>query len=172
MKHQLFLLPALCLLLGVIACQTTAPSTKAEYPYWVGDIAFDPMLDDASFQTCNDSTTAQYFWFDEKTYEGEKIAIEEFFQQHYKAAQAKPETGWLRIRFLVNCRGETGRFRCMGMDTTYREKIFDPSIQEQLLKLTKQLDAWKALAYRGQSCDYYQYLTFKIEAGVLKEILP
>jgi hypothetical protein len=105
-------------------------------------------------------------------YEGEKYAIEQAFRQNYKPALAKKESGMLRIRFIVNCKGKTDRFRMMGADENYQAKIFDPSIADQLLQITKKLDKWQPKKLEEQPVDYYQYLIFKIENGVLIEILP
>lgn len=170
MKQLLYYLLPLCLL----SCQ---PSEKAngqitEYLRWVGDSKFDPALDRRDFNTCFGDKVAQYFNFSQGLqYEGEKKAIWDTFQAQYRPVEST-ESGWLRIRFIVNCQGETGRFRLTGMNTQYQETSFDPKISDQLLSICKSLNGWQLQPDTQNPRDYYQYLIFKIEAGDIKEILP
>jgi hypothetical protein len=153
-------------------CQRdSVPAEK--YPPSVGDIAFDPHTDDPNFQTCYDYVY-QYFNFGRGLeYQGEKIALEREFHQAYRSTKAKKESGTLRLRFIVNCKGQCDRFRFQGMDENYQPKTFDRSISDQLLTIAKGLRGWKKkYTERNEAIDYYQYLIFKIEKGEIKEILP
>ncbi|MGB0839679.1 MAG: hypothetical protein ACPGXL_06040 [Chitinophagales bacterium] len=165
-----------CILLLVISCKNeTAPSPKkASYPRWIGDIEHKPKIDDAAFKLCHgDDHVYQYFNVgDGLEYEGEKPVIIEAFEKNYQPENAKKETGSLRVRFIVNCEGETGRYRTLGMDNNYKEKVFDASIVEQIVSIIKSLKGWKQKADEGMKIDYYQYLVFKIQEGQIKEILP
>ena len=162
----LLLLPVLC------KCQVADQAASA-YPKIVGDIIFDPVTDKPGFEICNEKNIFQYFnTGGGLQYEGEKIAIEKVFKEKYKSQHVKKESGMIRIRFIVNCKGETDRFRIIASDDNYNEKIFDPSITNQLLAITKMLNGWKTKTYNGNKIDYYQYLIFKISNGQLKEILP
>ncbi|MGL4629975.1 MAG: hypothetical protein ACRCVT_02120 [Leadbetterella sp.] len=79
----------------------------------------------------------------------------------------------IRIRFIVNYKGQTDRFRLIAMDENYKEKVFASSITEQLVKITKSLKGWGLMKYDStHTFDYYQYLIFKMENGQIKEILP
>lgn len=73
---------------------------------------------------------------------------------------------------MVNCNGETGRFRTEAMDFSYQPTELSEKTTQQLLNLTKMLKGWKVGTYQEKNRDYYQYLTFKIEEGQLAEILP
>jgi hypothetical protein len=134
-------------------------------------------LDKKEFQLCGNGYGYQYF-NDEKgvIYEGEKKAIEEEFRVKYRSEDAKKETGSIRIRFLVNCKGETDRFRVIGMDNNFQEKLFDKSITEQLITISKELKGWKTKTFYSKNekvpYDFYQYLIFKIKDGQITEILP
>ncbi len=139
----------------------------------VGEIFQDEKLDDPEFQLCgNQELIVQYYAFGEKTYEGEKIAIDNYFIENYIPPENNHENGLIRIRFVVNCNGETGRFRLMAMDESYEEYKFDTSITNQLVELTKSLDRWKVMKAGLLARDYYQYLIFKIRDGQIIEILP
>lgn len=147
--------------------------TEIKYPNYIGDIEFNKEIDDENFKVCFEKHTFQYF-NDSKgfEYEGEKRALEKEISKEYKSKFIANETGLIRINFIVNCNGETDRFRLISMDEKYNEKVFDKSITEQLLRITKSLKGWKGKQIQGTKIDYYQYLIFKIENGQLKEILP
>jgi hypothetical protein len=154
-------------------------ATISKYPASTGDIDFDSNLDKKDFQLCGKGDCCQYF-NDEKglIYEGEKKAIENEFKEKYRPENVKKETGSIRIRFLVNCKGETDRFRVIGMDNNFQEKVFDKSITEQLVTISKGLKGWKTKNFyfykknEKLPYDYYQYLIFKIKDGQITEILP
>ena len=168
MKTRLIIFGSLLLL---FSCQQQ--QTSSAYPRWIGDIAFDPKTDRADFHLCHEDHIAQYFNYAEgPNYEGEKYAILEAFRQDYQAVEDDSQTGSLRIRFVVNCRGETDRFRIMGMDKDYQPKDFRPEITDQLLDITRKLNGWKVISRHEVALDYYQYLIFKLDKGQLTQILP
>lgn len=157
---------------GLSACGQQ-PVNNAVYPEHVGDIYYDSMTDDPSFKICDENKVLQYYNFGNGLmYAGEKIKIEEHFKEGLKSTKREKETGFVTIRFIVNCEGKSGRFRIQGMDIEYKDKVFDRSLSDQLLNLTKQLDGWGIGQMNDKPSDYYQYLTFKIEDGNLIEIMP
>lgn len=173
MKRNRFIL--LLFLCGLNACRrhSVEPSSSNAYPRQVGDIAFDPKVDDPNFKVCNESRAQQYYNFDKGLlYKGEKPAIVAHFNNGFKPSQKSTETGFVTIRFIVNCEGKTGWFRVLGIDHDYKPKKFSAGLVNQLLTLTKQLNGWIVGEYNGKTFDYYQYLTFKMENGRLIEIMP
>jgi len=162
----------ICIALCLGGCKTEPPRIKdgKSYPRMVGDIEHDPKLDSNDFKLCYGDERAYVGYGLE--YEGEKPALIKKFEENYKPINIKGETGLLRIRFIVNCKGETGRFRLIGMDQNYQEKTFDNKLTDQILSITKSLKGWKSKKDNGSKFDYYQYLIFKIEDGLIKEILP
>lgn len=159
------------ILLLFVGCATE--KDKPKYLRWVGDIEADAEIDGAVFQLCySEARVKQYFNFSQgMQYEGEKTAMVEVFREKYQAIDV-PQSGWVRIRFIVNCKGESGRFRLTASNTLYQAQEFDSRITDQLRSITQSLNGWKPLPDRDDPRDYYQYLTFKIENGALKEILP
>lgn len=162
------------LLLCVISCAQESASFQNEYPQrYIGDIEFDPKLDNPAFHLCKPDYVYQYFNNSGGIeYGGEKIAIDKIFEKNYNSKIAKKESGLIRIRFIVNCEGKTDRFRVLGADENYQEKEFDKSITDQLLTITKSLDGWKVKYYNDSIMDYYQYLIFKMKDGKILKILP
>jgi len=164
----------LFLIIFLTGCNTeNSTSSKPNYPRWVGDIEFDSTLDDPNFELCHgDSSVNQYFNFGQGLqYEGEKKSIIDEFISKYQSVLSD-DSGLVRIRFIVNCKGETDRFRILAIDNDFSEKEFDTRITNQLLRITKELNGWRILPNSEEARDYYQYLIIKIEAGNIVEILP
>lgn len=152
------------------SCQTEKLNSRPDY---VGDIQFDEKLDKKDFFLCDGGDIYQYFNNSGgMEYEGEKLAIEEEFSKKYHSENVKNENGWVRIRFVVNCKGETDRFRILVSDFNYQPIEMDSKITTQLLQITKDLKGWKTKTYQKHTVDYYQYLIFKIKDGKIAEILP
>lgn len=163
----------LLILIPLFSFGQNKKTTKSIYPNYIGDIEFNPKSDDPKFELCFEKYIFQYFNNGEGLeYEGEKSAIESIFSESYKSEKINSETGLVRINFVVNCKGKTDRFRLISMDENYNTKVFQKSITDQLLKIAKNLNGWKAKKIDEKDIDYYQYLIFKIENGQLKEILP
>lgn len=169
--NKVLLVFVTALLLACAAETDSEPESK--YMRWVGDSAYDDAIDDSTFQICYyEHQVKQYFNFSEGfKYEGEKSALEETVHNSYVPIEIE-QSGWIRIRFVVNCKGETGRFRITQSDTNYKETVFDSAITDQLLSITKSLDGWMKLPTDEDPQDYYLYLIFKIDNGSIIEIMP
>jgi hypothetical protein len=156
----------------LILLPTFLLSQSSKWDY-IGNINFDEKTDRKDFILCDENQIYQYFNNSGGVeFDGEKIAIEKMFEEKYHPENTKKESGLVRIRFVVNCKGETDRFRILGMDENYQEKKFDDTILNQLLTITKNLKSWKPKTYNNTPIDYYQYLIFKIKDGKINEILP
>ncbi len=147
-------------------------TSKVEYLRHVGDIKSEDWDDD--FQLCNDESKVIQYFNNSKglEYEGERSTIIKAFQDKFKPSIRENQNGKIRIRFVVNCKGEAGRFRILQGNESYEAFEFDPLITEQLLAITKSLKGWKEKKLGDIKIDYYQYLLFVIKEGEIIEILP
>lgn len=161
------------LFVSIFACKNDEKKSETLYLNHVGDTHFVAETDSTGFQPCHPDLAYQYYNFGGSArFKGEKPAIERYFRERYKAEENQQENGYFTVRFLVNCEGKSSWFRTEAMDLEYQPKQFHSAISNQLLQLTKALEGWTVAEYEGQTYDYYQYLTFKIENGQLSEILP
>jgi hypothetical protein len=169
------ILYTISILILIFSCNSDQKneSDRLEYKRWVGDITFDASKDSEEFLLCNDESQAYQYFNDSNglQYEGEKIAIINTFESEYQVSN-KNESGLIRVRFIVNCKGETGRFRILGMDNNFNQKKFNQKTTDELLRITKTLKKWKPKTINGQAADYYQYLVFRLKEGEITEILP
>lgn len=164
-------LKQLALFFLFLCCSTSLFSQQTR---WVDDILPDSLLDDPAFRICyNEDQAIQYFNNGKgMEYEGDKPALTDIFHKQYKPVASIGQTGFIRIRFIVNCNGESGRFRMLCSDLNYLPVQFDTNITDQLLAITKSLKGWKPKLWKESKVDYYQYLLFKIKDGNLIAILP
>ena len=165
-KILLFLIPTL------FSCQSEKQISN--YPKSIGDSEFDPKIDNPNFKLCFDKYIPQYFWETNELqkFKGEKIELDKTFFENYKNLNLLGETGLIRIRFIVNCKGETDRFRILEIDENYNPKKFNEKITNQLMQISKTLKGWNPKVIQNHNVDYYQYLIFKIQDGNLIEIMP
>ena len=166
----------LTLLFSIFCCcqSEKKASEKEEYLRWVGDIEQNDQIDETEFKVCNgDDKILQYFNLGEgPVYRGEKSKIVNIFKSKYQPILDKKENGLIRIRFIVNCEGQAGRYRVLQSDYDYQEKEFEKEIVSQLLNITKGIENWEVFKRNEVPVDYYMYLIFKISDGQLTEILP
>lgn len=163
-----------CCALVPVAAQPATPLAPTSN---VGDIAFDPTQDRADFRRCGTYDAAQYYNTG-TSYQGGLWAVR---QQLVPATLPRSEAcrrGYVTIRFLVNCRGETDRFRVTQLDSTYQPTQFSMPLVAELLRRTRALHAWQPGTYagpgplHGQVLDTYYYLLFKVAHGRVVDILP
>lgn len=161
----------LALQVSLFSCNQAQDKDEQKTHNHVGSIQADTSLDDPTFTVCDETWIYEYYNFGKGVqFEGEKIKILNHFREQYKPL-AK-DNGYFTVRFVVNCKGETGRHRTESMNFDYQPIVFDEKTTDQLLTLTKELKGWGIAAYEKNERDYYQYLTFKLEDGHVTEILP
>lgn len=159
---------------ATLFAQGSAQSYKGvdSFPLNTGDIAFDAALDDPAYTVCNPKMVFQYYNTD-SYYKQHKREIEQYFKRNYRAAvQTADQTGYLTIRFIINCSGKTGRFRMYELDAGYKPYQFATANSSQLMKLTKELKNWQPAVYKEKVFDSYQYITFKLKKGAIECVLP
>lgn len=154
----------------------------------VGDIVFDASTDNPKFELIDENEILPYNSICGFLIEGERFRVLEYYFNNFKSDTIDGVTGYITIRFIVNFRGETDRFRVYEMDNKYNPCKFPGNISNSLLELTRNLDGWITLfddKFDRYNCieiekngeikyayDYYQYILFKIKDGQIETILP
>ena len=144
-----------------------------KYPDRVGDIDLKRAYDDSGFEICGrQRNIRQYYNFGKGLeYQGDRKALQEEIKSKYTTPHVS-QSGWIRIRFVVNCKGETGGFEILESNEDFEPFSFDSAITDQLMNITKSLAGWKILPSLENSKDYYQYVLYKIRDGEIIEIMP
>jgi hypothetical protein len=171
MKYRLIVLLILGLTGTRVLAQDTLPLPNP-LPANVGDLKFDPKTDDPHFQICDPDYIIQYYGTG-TGYKGGKKEIRNYLIQHFKYEAAfSAISGYITIRFIVNCKGQAGWFRIKQVDQHYQHANFNKRMVDQLFDLTKKLNGWIPGNVNGVNCDTYYYLNFKLLKGYLKDITP
>jgi hypothetical protein len=107
-------------------------------------------------------------------YKGGLKKVKSIFLANYrKPKSSKKETGYLTIRFMVNCKCELGKFEFFELSSSYHSYSFSKAIKDQLLDITKSLNDWKLGYYPHYGfVDSYKFFTFKIVEGEIVDIIP
>lgn len=158
------------LLIGCAVQQKQEP-VPPEQSRLVYHIQPDPSTDDPHFTLCDIDKAYPYYGTDTHT-RRDKRQLLTHFQNGFTPSPEVHDTGFISIRFMVNCMGVAGRFRVTEFDTSYGPMKFDTSISSQLLKLTKDVKDWEPIRFASGSYDSYCYFLFKIEGGKLTDVLP
>tara|TARA_B100000809_G_scaffold222378_1_gene231305 strand:+ start:5064 stop:5504 length:441 start_codon:yes stop_codon:yes gene_type:complete len=113
------------------------------------------------------------YYHPQLNYEGSFYAIKEHFYTNYKAVDSGSNNGIVKIRFHVNCNGETGNFKTETYGFDYNSNEMDSQITQQLLALTQELENWiPAKDENGEALNSHKFFAFKIRDGQLTDILP
>jgi hypothetical protein len=145
---------------------------KQTFPDNVGDIPFDSLQDDPGFVVCNPKHVLQYY-NTKSYYKDHKKEIIKYLLDNFNSQDSlQDQNGFLTIRFIINCNGNTGRFRLFEIDSNYQPIHFKEAFSQQLLSLVKQVSGWQPAVYKQKVYDSYQYITFRIRKGKIISISP
>lgn len=126
---------------------------------------------DRSFSRCKGGGLAHFQWA-KTTYNGGKPKLEEHFFEQYKTINTD-ESGFITIRFTINCHGQIGDFELEQCDSEFKPVQFSKEIITQLFQLTNKLNDWKVgKNEEKENVDSRFFVGFKIEQGRLVGILP
>lgn len=118
------------------------------------------------------NTRPRLFQDSQLKYKGGKMALEKYFLDNYEWIETD-ESGFITIRFTVNCQGEVGDLELEQINSESREVLFDYEIINQLLNITAQTPNWiPAKNEDGEPTDARAVLIFKMKQGTLIEVLP
>jgi len=113
------------------------------------------------------------YYHPQLNYKGSFYAIKEHFKTHYKPIKTGNNTGIVRVRFQVNCKGETGNYNVATYSFNYELIAINTQITAQLLELTKGLKDWiPAKDDDKKIVNSHKFFAFKIVNGQLIDILP
>lgn len=167
----------LIVIISILSCNTEQDNVdykiKSPYQNTVGDIPFDKNIDDPNFEICFPYFSSPQYYIKGINYDGEMYALKKEVLDKYNSEIIQGQTGFITIRFVVNCKGETGRFRSYTLNHNLEDYSFDRNIEDQILNMTSELSGWKVQTSNdGTPRDYYQYLTFQIIDAQILEITP
>jgi hypothetical protein len=83
-------------------------------------------------------------------------------------------SGYITLRFMVNCEGKTSFYKVMQTDEKYATTHFDKNLVNDLYAFVQTLDQWKKCKSRNgnEPINYKAYLSFKFKNGKIVNIIP
>lgn len=169
-KCLLILLIVICTVLTHCQNSNTVDKKKA-YHHHIGHL--DPANKDFSedFKRCSDTLPIGFYHSSAPhAYKGSKRAFVSYIHENYKN-KGFSESGFLNLRFLINCEGEIGNMEINKLDKDYLPTDLNDDMVEQLVHLSVNKQNWR-LPNFDKPYDVYMYLIYKIENGNIAEILP
>lgn len=130
---------------------------------------FQSLLKRKSFKRCNSYN--MFNCSNLTNYHEKPGLVKEYYLNKFKPIPGNTQSGFLRVRFVLNCAAEIGKFEFEGMDTNHKPHTFDEKIQEQLISLTTSMEGWKPFEVDDRNdFDCFANLIFKFENGQLIDL--
>lgn len=150
-----------CLLL--ISCDTSSNQQK-QYLKDIGDTVFNTQTDNPNFKFCDSSNILHKRAY--VKYTGGHRQFDNDFSIKYKTkAQYNNFSGYIIIRFAVNCKDQIGRVRWEVLSPDFKPTSAPQVLEDDVIRIFKSLTHWKHPIYRGDSYDGYTYTIIKLENG-------
>lgn len=102
----------------------------------------------------------------EKAYQVKKL-----LRDRFQAIDLPGQSGLVRMQFVVNCRGETGRFELVGFSETYAPMTFDPRLTKQLTTIcqTQIIPIWQTQDVKTRAYDETVRFSVRLKDGAIVE---
>ena len=143
------------------------------HDHQIGLIEESESISGPDFELCYwEKVFPYYYGSDRAGYLPGKDSLRLYFETHFENEDYKNQSGYITVRFMINCKGEAGQFQLLQTGTDYRTKEFDAHLSDHLFELVRGLENWKPLKFNGDGYDSFFHLTFKIDNGEIAEILP
>ncbi|WP_211221686.1 hypothetical protein [Spirosoma panaciterrae] len=134
-------------------------------------LANDYSCQSTGFQTCNRFVSPLFKLYPYFSYRrGRLYDIRQVVDRNYKSIYQPGQSGLIRFRFVVNCKGEAGQFNVLEVDENYQKRSFDTRITDQLLMICQnKLTDWEPGKQNEDQMptDTYCLLTFRIKDGII-----
>jgi len=136
--------------------------------------ARNTLSDDSDFELCNhEIRIADYYnSTPDGRYIHNKRAMLDTIYSNLDKSKLIDQTGSLVFRFVVNCKGEAGRFIARGYDVNYQPMTFREETVQHLFSILQRLEEWRPVVIREEARDAYFYINIKIDNGEIIDILP
>lgn len=109
----------------------------------IGWIPFDKSLDNSNFKVCDELNIEEYYQVNPSYGEG-MPSIRKYISSHQKELEELCEKdGYVISRFVINCQGQTDRYRTKFMSLNYTdENSVNAELQKKIIQLTRNMGNW------------------------------
>ncbi len=148
-------------------------NTKNEIPVRHHDLSyipFDAKTDNPDFIVC-DSTTISSGRNRLQYANGNSKLIDDIKSKFTYKQAYESFNGYIVIRFLVNCKSNSGRYRAQALNLDFSPSNAPSDLVEHLLKLIKSLDNWTKRSTNDLTKEYSKFINLKINNGKIQHVL-
>lgn len=128
------------------------------------------------FQPCNSYVFSSFNLYPYFSFQhGRLHEIRQVVEREYKPISIAGQSGLIRFKFIVNCRGEAGRFEMLTVDENYQKFTFSHQITNQLSAICQnKLTNWEPgkTNHDQTPVDTFCLLTFRLKDGLITDIFP
>ncbi|USD25093.1 hypothetical protein [Flagellimonas marinaquae] len=135
---------------------------------YIWDISYDEAVDSEEFSPCGEYSIYPYYHVGTYHRGGKKHIKKKLLSKIN--TEGLPSNGLLTVRFVVNCKGETGYFRTKMTDAELKEINVPTSTLEHFYNLILELEEWMPGKIKGTAVDSYAQIVFKVEQGKITDI--
>lgn len=138
----------------------------------IGWIPFDKNLDNSNFKVCDELNIEEYYQVNPSYGEG-MPSIRKYISAHKQILETLCEKdGYVIVRFVINCQGQTDRYRTKFMSLNYTdENTVNAELQKKIIQLMRNMGDWTPGKYDGKTYDCYQDLKFLFKNSQLVDVL-
>lgn len=138
----------------------------------VGVIEEGSFWEEDEFELCyKEKIFPGYYGRTNSGFSKSRDTLNNYFNTHFDNNGFTNATGYITVRFIINCKGETGRYEIKEVGPDFKKTKFNKYLTEHILDLVKNLETWTAVRFQGYDYDSFYHITFKLENGELVEIL-
>lgn len=143
---------------------------EEKYPQHIGYLDSSNPDMSSKFRRCNPDLLPAGFYSSAFTYafESNPSKFKEAVIPKFNSQSNYNHSGFLGIRFIIDCNGNIGDYEINALDVNYERTTFEKEMIHTLLQLCLAKEHWKG----RNTIDTYMYLILKIENGQILEIIP
>lgn len=136
----------------------------------VGYIPFDVTTDDDQYVICD--STQIYSGRNKIQYPGGSQQLREHLASLYQYKEAYQDfSGYIVVRFLVNCVKEFDRYRVQSLHLDFSRADAPASMVEHMKSIVKNIDSWIIEDSEEARKEYMKYVNLKVQNGRIQDVL-
>jgi hypothetical protein len=136
----------------------------------LGHISYDALKDDVGFNVCD--STDIYSGRNVMLYKGGNSKLVQDCMDEYKFDTSyKDYNGYIIIRFMMNCKGDVGRYRARSINLDFSPQKSPANLLQHALTIVKNRTDWSKSMMFSEEREYSKFINFKFKNGKLEHVV-
>lgn len=133
-------------------------------------IPYDAKFDDPNYIIC-DSTKINSGRNRLRYIGGTNKLRKDITSKYLYSQEYETFSGYIVIRFLVNCEGKSGRYRAQFLNLDFSPLSAPSDLLKYSIELVKSLDSWTKSSVYDSKEEYSKFINLKIKNGKIQHVL-